>query len=55
MVQNHMSEITSVQFIENEIVYVSCCTGEKNQPALDLYKKNGFETAGTIWVDKNVP
>ena len=41
--------------IENKIVYVSCCTGEKNQPALDLYKKNGFDTAGTIWVDKNVP
>lgn len=36
------------------IKYMACITGEKNTPAQELYKKNGFEINLTNWVDKSI-
>ncbi|MBB6480167.1 GNAT family N-acetyltransferase [Spirochaeta isovalerica] len=39
---------------ENDLVYIACSSGLKNDAALSLYRKNGFVTSETIWVDKEL-
>jgi len=39
--------------VEQQIVYTACSTSEKNHPAMELYKRNGFNINNTIWIDKN--
>lgn len=39
---------------ENQIVYISCVTGDGNKEAKSLYQKSGFTLSPSLWVDKNV-
>lgn len=38
--------------LENNVVYIACSTGIRNNRARDLYRKNGFDQEQVMWIDK---